>query len=49
MFVKLFIDSDPDDLPLEEDRRRRARRSRRARPAVVIRPAARAREHPPQA
>ena len=39
MFVKLFIDSDADDLPAEEDRRRGARRSRRARPAMAIRPA----------
>ena len=44
MFVKLFIDSDADDLPAEEARRRGARRSRRARPAMVARPAARGRE-----
>lgn len=41
MFVKLFIETDVDDLLAEEDRRRRARRSRRARPAMVVRPAAR--------
>jgi len=46
MFVKLFIESDADDLPPEEDRRRHARRSRRARPAMVVRPATRSREHP---
>ena len=46
MFVKLFIDSDDDDLAAEEDRRRGARRSRRARPAMVVRPATRSREHP---
>ena len=39
MFVQLFIESDADDLLAEEDRRRRARRSR---PAMVVRPAARA-------
>ena len=40
MFVKLFIESDADDLPPEEDRR--------ARPAVVVRTATRGREHPPR-
>jgi hypothetical protein len=39
MFVKLFIETDADDLSLEEDRRRSTRRSRRARPAMVVRPA----------
>jgi hypothetical protein len=48
MFVKLFIEGDADDLPPEEDRRRRARRSRRARPGMIVRPATRRREHPPQ-
>jgi hypothetical protein len=48
MFVQLFIEIHADDLPSEEDGRRRARRSRRARPAVVVRPAARGREHPPR-
>ena len=43
MFVKLFIDSDDDDLAAEEDRRRGARRSRRARPAMVLSPPAGAR------
>ncbi|HEX5296454.1 MAG TPA: hypothetical protein VFW50_05660 [Streptosporangiaceae bacterium] len=38
MFVKLFIETDADDLLSEEDRRRR---SRRARPAMAVRPAAR--------
>ena len=37
MFVKLFIETDADDLAPEEDWRRRARRSRRARPAMVVR------------
>ena len=46
MFVKLFIETDADDLPPEEDWRRRARRSRRARLAMVVRPAARGRERP---
>ena len=39
MFVKLFIETDADDLPSEEDWRRRARRSQRARPAMAVRPA----------
>ena len=37
MFKELFIDTDADDLAAEDDRRRRARRSRRARPAMVVR------------
>ena len=45
MFVKLFIETDPDDVLAEEDRRRRARPSRRARPAMAVRPAARDRQH----
>jgi hypothetical protein len=45
MFVTLFIETDPDDLLAEEDRRRRARRPRRARPAMAVRPAARDRQH----
>jgi hypothetical protein len=48
MFVKLFIETDPDDLLAEEDRRRRARPSRRARPAMAVRPAARDRQHRPR-
>ena len=39
MFKELFIQTDADDLAAEEDRQRRVRRSRRARPAVIIRPA----------
>jgi len=38
-FVKLFIETDADDLPSGERWRRHARRSRRARPALVVRPA----------
>ena len=38
MFKQLFLDTDADDLAAEDDRRR-VRRSRRARPAVIIRPA----------
>jgi hypothetical protein len=45
MFVKLFIETDPDDVLAEEDRQRHARRSRRARPAMAVRPAARDRQH----
>jgi hypothetical protein len=41
MFKELFIETDAEDLSAEEDRRRRVRRSRRARPAMAIRPAAR--------
>ena len=48
MFIKLFIDTDADDRSPEEDWRRSARQSRRARTAMVIRPAARRLEHPPR-
>ena len=48
MFVQLFIESDADDLLAEEDRRRRARRSRRAQPAMIIRPAAGNRDNRPR-
>ncbi len=41
MFVKLFIEPDPDDLLAEEDRRRRARSSQRARTVMTVRPAGR--------
>ena len=42
MFVKLFIETDADDLLAEEEvERRRARRSRRNRPAVAVRAASR--------
>ncbi len=38
MFVKLFIETDADDLLAEEEaRRRRARQSRRNRPAMAVR------------
>ena len=40
MFRELFIQTDEDDLLAEEDRQRRVRRSRRARPALVVKPAA---------
>jgi hypothetical protein len=40
MFKELFIDTDTDDLAAEDDRRRRVHRSRRARPAMITRPAA---------
>ena len=45
MFVQLFIESDADDLLAEEDRRRRMSRVRRARSAMIIRPAARNGQH----
>jgi hypothetical protein len=40
LFKELFIDAQADDLAADNDRRRRARRSRRARPAMIIKPAA---------
>ena len=43
MFVKLFIETDADDLSPEEGRRHRARRSRRARPTMAVRPTTRRR------
>ena len=45
MFKELFIDTDADDLAADNDRRRRMRRSRRARPAMIIRPVAGNREN----
>ena len=48
MFKELFIETDAEDLAAEEDRRRRGRRSRRARPAVITRPATRHRETRPR-
>jgi hypothetical protein len=48
MCRELFTETDAGDLPAEEDRRRRVRRSRRARPAMITRPAARHRQHQPQ-
>jgi len=42
MFVELFIETDADDLLAEEEAgRRRARRSARRRPAVLVRAATR--------
>jgi hypothetical protein len=46
MFKELFIETDAEDLPAEENRRRRVRRARRARPAMAIRPAARHQQQP---
>ena len=48
MVKELFIDTDADDLAAEDDRRRRARRSRRAQPAMIIRPAAGNRDNQPR-
>jgi hypothetical protein len=45
MFKELFIDTDADAPVTGDDRRRRMRRSRRARSAMIIRPAARYREN----
>ena len=44
MFKELFIDA----LAAEDDRRRRVRRSRRPRPALITRPAARNRVNRPR-
>jgi len=38
MFKELFIQTGADDLAAGEDRQRRVRPSRRARPAMIIRP-----------
>ena len=46
LFKELFIQTDAEDLPVE-GRRRRVRRSRQARSAMVVRPAARHRQHQP--
>jgi hypothetical protein len=46
MFKELFIDADA--LAAEDDRRHRVRRSRRARPAMITRPAARYRVNRPR-
>jgi hypothetical protein len=49
MFVKLFMESDADDLLAEEqDRRRQARRARRGNPARVLRAAAPGPDRPPR-
>jgi hypothetical protein len=48
MFKELFIDADADALAAEDDRRRRVRRSRRARPAMITRPATRHRVNRPR-
>jgi hypothetical protein len=48
MFKELFIDADADAVAAEDDRRRRVRRSRRARPAMIARPAARHRVNRPR-
>ena len=46
MFKELFIDANA--LAAEDDRRRRVRRSRRARSAMIIQPAARNRQNRPR-
>jgi hypothetical protein len=48
VFRQLFIQADADDLLAEEDRRRCVPRARRARPAMIIRPAARNGQHQPR-
>ena len=48
MFKELFIDTDADNLAAEQDRRRRARRYRRARPTMIVRAAPGNRENRPR-
>jgi hypothetical protein len=49
MFVKLFIETDADDLFAEEDARRHAaRRARRDRPAMIVRTVSRERNRDPR-
>jgi hypothetical protein len=48
MFKQLFIQTDADDLLAEEHRRRRVSRARRAKPTVIITPAARNEQHQPR-
>ena len=48
MFKQLFLQTDAHDQLAEQDRRRRVSRARRARPAVIIRPAARNGQHQPR-
>ena len=48
IFKELFLDTDTDDLAADDDRRRRALRSRRARPAMITRPAAANRANRPR-
>lgn len=48
MFKELFLQADGDDVLAEEDRRRRVSRTRRARSVMIIRPAARNRQHQPR-
>jgi len=49
MFVKLYLEPDADDLPAEDEARRRtANRARRARSRMVTRTAARDRDRRPR-
>ena len=48
MFKELFIQTDEDDLLAEKAPQRRVRRSRRARPTLVVRPAAGNRQQRPR-
>ncbi len=47
-FKELFIQTDDDDLMVEEGRGRRVSRARRARSAMIIRPAAGNRQRQPR-
>jgi len=46
MFVKLFLETDTDDLLAEEDRRRRANRARHSRSRMAVKVTARAPDRP---
>ena len=48
MFKELFIQTDADDQLVEESRRRRASRARRARSAMIIKPAVRSGQRKPR-
>jgi hypothetical protein len=48
MFVTLFLETDADDLLADEEERRRGRRARASRSAMVARAAARDRGRRPQ-
>jgi hypothetical protein len=40
MFKELFLDTGADDQAADQDQRRRVRRAQRARPAMIVKPAA---------
>lgn len=48
MFIKLFMETDADDLAADEQDQRRARRAERGKPARVMKTAARDQNRPRQ-